>query len=200
MKRKKSRFWLFIWSFLPGAGEMYLGFMKMGLSLMLGFMLLIMVVALTNLGALAVFPVTMYAYCFFHANNLGTLSDTEFYNTEDRYMFGMDSLDSIEKMRDWVSGKYRKIAAAVLIIIGIIMLGQTGFNILCDIFGWDNYYLSKIYYFTRDELPRIVIGIAIIWVGLGLVRGKKVAYTLEEQDISAHQTAEQNNSDNQNNQ
>ena len=200
MKKKKSRFWLFIWSFLPGAGEMYLGFMKMGLSLMLGFMLLIMVVALTNLGALAVFPVTMYAYCFFHANNLGTLSDTEFYNTEDRYMFGMDSLDSIEKMRDWVSGKYRKIAAAVLIIIGIIMLGQTGFNILCDIFGWDNYYLSKIYYFTRDELPRIVIGIAIIWVGLGLVRGKKVAYTLDEQDISAHQTVEQNDSDNQNNQ
>ena len=200
MKKKKSRFWLFIWSFLPGAGEMYLGFMKMGLSLMLGFMLLIMVVALTNLGALAVFPVTMYAYCFFHANNLGTLSDTEFYNTEDKYLFGMDSLDSIEKMRDWVSGKYRKIAAAVLIIIGIIMLGQTGFNILCDIFGWDNYYLSKIYYFTRDELPRIVIGIAIIWVGLGLVRGKKVAYTLDEQDISAHQTAEQNDSDNQNNQ
>ena len=200
MKKKKSRFWLFIWSFLPGAGEMYLGFMKMGLSLMLGFMLLIMVVALTNLGALAVFPVTMYAYCFFHANNLGTLPDTEFYNTEDKYLFGMDSLDSIEKMRDWVSGKYRKIAAAVLIIIGIIMLGQTGFNILCDIFGWDNYYLSKIYYFTRDELPRIVIGIAIIWVGLGLVRGKKVAYTLDEQDISAHQTVEQNDSDNQNNQ
>ena len=80
------------------------------------------------------------------------------------------------------------------------MLGQTGFNILCDIFGWDNYFLSMIYYFTRDELPRIVIGIAVIWVGLGLVRGKKVTYTMEEQDTSARQIAGQSDSDSQNNQ
>ena len=34
MIRKKSKGWTFIFSLLPGAGEMYMGFMKQGLSLM----------------------------------------------------------------------------------------------------------------------------------------------------------------------
>ena len=54
---------------------MYMGFMKMGLSLMLGFMILAAIVGVTNLGALSVFPIVMYAYSFFHANNLATLDD-----------------------------------------------------------------------------------------------------------------------------
>ena len=34
MTKKKSGFWTFIFSLLPGAAEMYMGFMKMGVSLM----------------------------------------------------------------------------------------------------------------------------------------------------------------------
>lgn len=193
MQKKKSRFWLFIWSLVPGAGEMYLGFMKMGLSLMLGFALLIMVAVITNLGALAVFPVVMYVFSFFHANNLGALNDAEFYGMKDEYLFGMEGLDSLGKMGAGLSEKHRKIGAVVLIVIGIIMLWQTVFNILYDIFGWD--YLKAIYYFTRDDLPRIVIGIAIIWGGIVLIRGKKADYTEEEQGT----VREQNVSDGQNN-
>ena len=172
MQKKKSRFWLFIWSFVPGAGHMYLGFMKMGISLMLGFMTLIAVAALTNLGVLAIFPVAVYVYSFFHANNLGALDDAEFYAVKDQYLFGLEGLDSLEKMRVSISKKYRKVTAAVLIIVGVIVIWQTVFNLLYDIFGWN--YLRTIYYFTRDELPRIVFGIAIIWFGIGLIRGKKV--------------------------
>ena len=39
--KKKSRFLSFCFSFLPGAAEMYMGFMKTGMSLMLVFFLLI---------------------------------------------------------------------------------------------------------------------------------------------------------------
>ena len=34
MSRKKSKGWTFICSLLPGAGEMYMGFMKQGVSIM----------------------------------------------------------------------------------------------------------------------------------------------------------------------
>ena len=34
MTKKKSGFWTFVFSLLPGAAEMYMGFMKMGISLM----------------------------------------------------------------------------------------------------------------------------------------------------------------------
>ena len=38
MTRKKRGFWTFIFSLIPGAGEMYLGFMKRGVSTMLVFL------------------------------------------------------------------------------------------------------------------------------------------------------------------
>ena len=41
MKKEKSKFLTFCFSLLPGAGHMYMGFMKMGLSLMAAFFFLI---------------------------------------------------------------------------------------------------------------------------------------------------------------
>lgn len=190
MQKKKSRFWLFIWSLIPGAGHMYLGFMKMGTSLLLGFMTLIAVVALTNLGVLGIFLAALYIYSFFHANNLGALSDAEFYSIQDQYLLGMEGLDSIEKIRVSISPKYRKVAAFILIAIGAVMLWNMGFDMLVDIFewnGWNNYYLRQIRYFMSDQLPRVVIAIAVIWIGISLIRGKKVEYIEEEQDTAGKQ-------------
>ena len=39
MTHKKSSFWRFLFSLIPGAGEMYMGFLKMGTSLMALFIL-----------------------------------------------------------------------------------------------------------------------------------------------------------------
>ena len=164
---------------------MYMGFMQMGLSLMLGFMILTAIVGLTNLGALAIFPFALYAYSFFHANNLATLDDRSFHMIRDEFLFGFGNIGH----RQWrLEGRNRTIAAAILIILGIMMLWQVCFNILCDIFGWDNVFLSKIYYFVRDELPRAVVGIAVIWVGLALIRGKKIR--IEEEDFAAEDRPE----------
>ena len=71
MKKQKNKFLLFVFSLCPGAGHMYMGLMKMGLSFMLGFMGLIAVVGITEIAVLSVFPVTLYIYAFFHANNIG---------------------------------------------------------------------------------------------------------------------------------
>ena len=108
MKNKKSRFWVFVFSFLPGAGEMYMGFMKMGLSLMLGFMLTVAVVSIICMDSLAVIPVTIYIYSFFHANNIRTMDDESFAALEDNYLFGFDGLDSVKnKLADCGSCAYR---------------------------------------------------------------------------------------------
>ena len=47
MRRKKSKFLTFIFSLLPGAGEMYMGFMKMGVSLMAEFFGIIFLATVT---------------------------------------------------------------------------------------------------------------------------------------------------------
>lgn len=200
MQRKKSGFWLFIWSLMPGAGEMYMGFMKMGISLMLGFMGLIVITVITNLGALAIFPVTMWFYSFFHANNLASLDEESFRAIEDRYLFGLDGLDSMEEWNSKMNGKKKTLIAAVFILIGVIMLWNAVFSLLCDIFGWDNYILGRIYYFMRDDVPRFVIGIAIIWVGVVMIRGKKENIAPEEEIVPGGQdiSRQQNNNNGQN--
>ena len=37
MQKQKRGFWLFIFSLIPGAGEMYMGFKKQGISIMFLF-------------------------------------------------------------------------------------------------------------------------------------------------------------------
>lgn len=202
MQSKKSRFWSFIWSLMPGAGEMYLGFMKMGISLMLGFMGLVAVVAITNIGVLSVFPVVMWFYSFFHANNLASMDAQAFCMVQDEYLFGMGGLNNMEKLHVQMTGKKKKVIAAVLIIIGVVMLWEEMFSILIDIFGWDNYFLSQIYSFVRYDLPRFVFGIAIIWVGVVMIRGKKEDIIVEEQKKEGYigQNPQQNSYNGQNTQ
>lgn len=183
MQRKKSRFLLFIFSFIPGAGEMYLGFMKMGVSLMLIFGVLVSIVGFLSLGFLSVFPIISYVYSFFHANHLGSMANEDFYALQDQFLFGIDGLANLNLAKEKLSGKYRKITAVTLIVVGVVMLWQAVFNLLFDIFGWDSYYLRMVFLFMRDDLPRFLIGIIIIWAGLVMIRGKKVDVLVEEDDI-----------------
>ncbi len=176
MKKRKSKFWLFLFSFVPGAGEMYMGLMKMGLSLLLGFLLSIMVISFTNIGELAMIAVTIYIYSFFHAHNIGDMEEADFQALEDTYLFGFDSLEQL-KLKP--CGRYRSVAAAALILIGIVTLVNVCFDLLGDLFGWDNEYLCNLFYFVRNEVPRILFGIAIIWGGIVLLRGKKTQESLE---------------------
>lgn len=170
MKKKKNKFWLFVFSLMPGAGHLYIGFMKMGLSFMTGFLLSCAVVGITNIAVLAVFPVIIYVYAFFHANNIGGLDDEQFDAMEDAYLFGFADMDY---SRFKLNRKNRNIAAVVLIILGVCMLWNVGFGMLRDYMGWDNPVIRTIYYFVQDELPRAVIAIAVIWFGVSLMRGKK---------------------------
>lgn len=170
MKKKKSKFWLGVFSLVPGAGEMYLGFMKMGVSLMLMCGLAIALMAMTEIMALSVIVVTIYIYSFFHANNLGRMDDQAFQEMEDCYLFGMDGFLSV---RDSVKGRYKKIVGGILVLFGLAMLWNALFSVLCDIFGWDNEMLREIYRFMRDEFPRVLIGAAVTWGGIWMLRGKK---------------------------
>ncbi len=187
MKKKKSKFWLFIFSFWPGAGHMYLGFMKMGVSLMVGFLLSIAVVSITNIGVLAVFPITLYIYSFFHANNIGGLDDGQFASMEDAYFFGLEGMN-FDRFR--LERKSRKILAVVLIVLGICMLWNVGFDLLRDYVGWDNPVMKAIYYTVRDEIPRCVIAIAVIWFGTVLRGGKKMAVVEKTPGEQEKQTEE----------
>ena len=174
MKKKKNRFLLFCLSFLPGAGEMYLGFMKMGLSLLSLFALVIIITVYSNIGVMGFVVFVICVYGFFHANNLGALSDEEFYKIEDEYLFGFGEKD-MNSLKDFFMGKYRKVFAAILILFGISMLWQTFCRFLRHMVGSDYYYkyISRFMSTISSDVPRMIIAFLIIWFGIKLIWGKK---------------------------
>ncbi len=180
MKRKRNRFLLFLCSFVPGMGEMYLGFMKMGVSLMLGFAILTALVAIMEIGVFAIFPVVMYVYSFFHANHLGSMSDEDFGNTPDRYLCGLG--DDLEEIRGVLAGK-KKAVAVVMIVIGVIMLWNVAFDWLFGMLGADNVFLREISYFVNNDLPRVIFAFAVIWIGARLIRGRKAEDMRDMEDV-----------------
>ena len=182
MKKQKNKFWLFVCSLCPGAGHMYMGLMKMGVSIMLGFMLGTFAVSITGIGALAVLPITLYIYSFFHANNIGAMEAEQFAALEDEYLLGFGDWDM---SRFKLDRKNRNIAAVVCILIGVSMLWNVGFGMLRDYVGWDNPFIKAVYYTVRDEVPRVVIAIAVIWFGVSLMRGKKMDPVEDDRHVEA---------------
>lgn len=174
MRKKKNRFLLFCFSFLPGAGEMYFGFMKTGVSLLSIFAICSMLTGYTGIGILAFVPFVVWVYSFFHANNLGALSDEEFFRIQDGYLFGLNET-GVNYCKDSIAGKYRKAFAIILIILGASMLWQSFCRILRHLVGNDFYYayISRFTGIISDDIPKVIIAFVIIWLGVKLIQGKK---------------------------
>lgn len=176
MTKKKSGFWTFLFSWLPGAGEMYMGFMKMGISLMGLFWGIIALSIFFNTGFLMLIDVVVWFYSFFHANNLHAIDDEEFYALEDHYLIPID-MDR-EFWNKITITKYRRILAGILILFGAAVL----WNSLLDLLYWILPEFIWGYVGTVSRyIPQIVLGVGIIAVGLMLIRGKKQEL-LEEED------------------
>lgn len=174
MIRKKSGFWSFIFSFLPGAAEMYMGFLKQGISLMGAFFLLIFLASWMNLGALLFILPVLWCYGFFHAHNLRSMPDEEFYALEDDYLFHLSTLMAGSKDPNQ---KARGLIAAICIVIGAVILWNnfSAFLRWClpaEALGW--------YWSFMDRIPQLVVAVLLIAGGVWLIRGKKKQLDQEE--------------------
>ena len=177
MTRRKSGFLTFIFSFLPGAGEMYLGFMKQGISLMGAFFLLIFLASWLNMGPLLFVLPVLWCYGFFHVHNLRSMPEEEFYAQEDDYLF---HLRGILPSKD-LYRKTRNFLAVILIVIGASIL-------------WDNLgtvlrwcipeYLMQWYWSISRMVPQVVVAVLLVMAGLWLIRGKKRQLDEEEEHES----------------
>ena len=73
--KQKGKFLTFLFSLFPGAGQMYLGFMKMGGSIMMLFWGIIGFGVLLNLGVLYFLLPVIWCYSFFDAINKNSMDD-----------------------------------------------------------------------------------------------------------------------------
>lgn len=167
MKKKKSKFLTFWFSLLPGAGHMYMGFMKMGLSLMSVFFFLIFISSLLDIGSILFVMPLIWFYSFFDCINKRYSTDEEFLLSEDKYLFSLDELIKIDKN---IFKKYRFVSGILLIIIGCYFIGN---NILNRLNGYIPQELYTVIHDVSRNLPQLIVGGIIIVVGAKLIMGKK---------------------------
>lgn len=171
--KKKNRFLTFCFSCLPGAAEMYMGFMKMGVSMMLLFFAMIMLAIGLHQGVVVMIGVVVWFYSFFHANHLAGLSDEEFGKVEDNYILGMDGIPGVRSMVD----KHNKWVAGILIFIGVCFLWNSVEDMLRDVLPQMYQFIPRMMWRVGNYVPSLVIGVIIIFVGIKMIKGKEASLT-----------------------
>ena len=167
MKKKKSKFWSFWLSFVPGCVEMYMGFLKRGLSMFALFVGIIAVATFLNIGELMFADVIVWVYAFFSARNLVHLEDSEIAILQDDYLFHVEGMGDLGSK---LAGKYRSLVAVLFILFGSIMLLRVLINMLRGLIpGVILKWMQSVSYY----LPQLVIGVGIVALGMWMIRGKK---------------------------
>ncbi|MDS1002308.1 hypothetical protein P9J83_02165 [Clostridium sporogenes] len=167
MIKKKSKFLTFVFSMLPGAGHMYMGFMNMGVSFMSVFFFIIFISTWLDIGPLLFVLPLIWFYSFFDCTNRLSLDNEEFLLLEDRYLFSIDKLSKLDRN---IFGKYNLAAGLVLLLLGIYLIADNVMNILSHYIPAQ--FHSIIHNFM-SQTPKIIIGVAIIVIGVRLIIGKK---------------------------
>lgn len=191
---KKNGILTLLFACIPGAGQIYQGYMKRGLSLITLFFLCIMAGML--LEPLVLTALIVWMYSFFDTFNLraqfiaGTAPADDYlvhFNTKDARLtlFFRDS----HKLVGWA-----------LIALGAMVAYQ---NIIMRVLGdvmwrWgQNSPFFRAVYLMLDELPEVVVCVALIVCGLWLVRGpkgkkvhRKKAEEPEDEDFREYTAAE----------
>ena len=167
-QRKKNKFFTFIFSFMPGAAEMYMGFMKQGASLMGLFFLSILIPNFLRLNnTIMLCMVLIWFIGFFHARNLATLPDEIFYELKDEFIWENFAVNRNIRVSN---PTLRKWAAIILVIVGVVMLWQ---NFSSVIYSFIPDRLWDYVYPVMEKIPQIAIAIVIIAIGIRLIAGKK---------------------------
>lgn len=168
MRRQRKGFLTWIASLIPGAGELYMGFEKQGVSLMILFWGSVALIAMLGMGwPIFLLPVIWF-YSFFHVHNLKTMNPEEFYMVEDRYLLHMDELAKefrIDKKGFFQS--YRSIITILIILIGATLLWDGISSLIYVILPG---FMYDVLWNIGNVLTKGVAGAAIIAVGIYFFR------------------------------
>lgn len=172
MTNKKNKFLTFCFSLIPGAGEMYLGFYKMGISLMLLFVTIISTAGLLNLYFAIFFLPVIWFYSFFHVNHLNVLPDDEFYAMEDDWLIHVDRESFV--LKDLME-QHQQLIAGILLLFGVSILWNvlTDFTYLFMDFLHLPDYMRQFIYRISHTIPQGVLAFLIIILAVKMIKNKK---------------------------
>lgn len=170
MLKRRNKFWTIVFSLFPGAGHMFMGFMRQGLSLMALFLAVFALASWINLGPLMLFTPIFWFYSFFDCLNKCCASDEEFSTLKDDYIF--EGWFSKAGMFTGSKLRYKKLFGIIAIVIGAYLILN---NFLYFILG-----INAIPLIIRDAvrsvfymIPQLLVAALIIYLGVRMILGKK---------------------------
>ena len=173
----RNGFLLFIASCLSGCGQMYQGYMKRGVSLLLAFSLVFFVSTNFFVGALVLFLPVIWLYAFFDSYDLrsrlaaGTAP-------EDAFLFGLSDMDS--KRLEELLRKRHSFVGWALVLVGAYMLYDMLLGQLAGfLVGWTAFG-SRLISLLRYGVPRVAVTVLVILLGLWFIRGPKVKAPIDD--------------------
>lgn len=175
MTNKKNGFWRFCFSLIPGAGEMYMGFMKRGVSTMAVFVGIIALASWLGLGPLVCLALIVWFYSFFQVHHLASLPPDQFIQVEDDYLFHVEDFGELD--RDSLR-RFRQPAAIVLILVGIMLCYQSLYSMVWRVLPG---FLREIMDYLGYNVPRLLFGLLVIYVGVRLIQGKRLEMDDDEE-------------------
>ena len=162
----------FLFAFIPGAGQMYQGYMKRGLSLILMCCAICMVAVLIS--PVAFLLIVVWMYSFFDTFNLRAQIAV---NTapEDDYLVHFNPKD--KRLVQMMLDSHKLVGWALIAFGGLIAYENILMNALNDLmwrWGKDNPFF-RAFYLVMDQLPQVVVCVVLIICGIWLVKGPKTS-------------------------
>jgi len=176
MTRQKSKFLNFFVSMMPGAGQMYLGFLKRGVSIMLYFFASIAIIFISRIEEIAFISVVIAFFAFFDSISLNGMPPEAFAQKRDGYL-ALDSIGFplIKKEKTPIYFGW------FLVIVGLIAV----WSIVVPS-AIDSVYQNEALYYTLWNIyhltPRVVVCLIAIIGGFTLIGKKKKAIKKSDHD------------------
>lgn len=159
---RKNGFFTFCFSFIPGAGQMYQGYMKRGGSLLIILTILFMLTVIISTPIMT-FPIlALFAYSFFDTFNIRNRIGTD-KEIKDEYIW--DNQEVIDIKSKFNIKKRHNFVGWLLIIFGAYILLD---SVIADL-AYDIPFLRVFARLLTNYLPPIIIATICIMVGIKFI-------------------------------
>lgn len=166
----KNGFLTLCFSFIPGAGQMYQGYMKRGLTQVLLFVIPLMIGGVF-LPVLMVLSAVVYMYSFFDSLNLHTQL-RQGVAPADTFLFSWDGGEDLARLVD----RRHHLIGWGLVVLGVAGLYQSFVSpwlwALVNYFPYDSLVYQMLERIVR-AIPGLAVGFVFIGLGIWLIKGGK---------------------------
>ncbi|MEG2698361.1 MAG: hypothetical protein RR951_05490 [Ruthenibacterium sp.] len=174
---KKNSFLTFCFACIPGAGEMYLGYMKRGISLMLLFFGIIGIATMLRFDVLLMILPVIFAFCFFDTWNLRNQTQEQAEARPDDYLVDIGDFGS-GKWKELVEKRHVIIGWGCIIVAIVMLYNSVVRPIVWFVLGDDSWMYNVVF----DSIPMLGAVVLLVLLGLYLLRGPRATQQNPPQD------------------